>query len=140
MSEMCKVLCSGTSYYICIKCIYIRQYHVIVSSKVVQFFLKKMHIGQISRKQNRRKKVPTKYKSANILLSFYPTAPEPSEIDFPAQFTSEIDLMCFFPIPEHPWLKTPKFCSAVRPPYVRTDYSGPPVIWARRRMPRLICC
>ena len=61
-----------------------------------------MRIGQRSRKQKRKKNVPTKYKSANILLSFYPTAPEPSEIDFPAQSTSEIDLMYFFPIPVHP--------------------------------------
>jgi hypothetical protein len=61
-----------------------------------------MRIGLISRKQNRKKKVPRKYKSANILLSFYPTALEPSEIDFPAQSTSEIDLTSFSQFPEHP--------------------------------------
>ena len=45
------------------------------------------------------KKVATKYQFANI-LSLYPTAPEPSEIDFPAQSTSEIDLITpFCPIP-----------------------------------------
>ena len=64
-----------------------------------------MRIGQISRKQNRKKKVPTKYKSANILLSFYPTAPEPSEINFPAQSTSAIDVTYFFLIPVHPCLE-----------------------------------
>ena len=63
-----------------------------------------MLIGSISRKQNRKKKVPTKYISANILLSFYSTAPEPSEIDFPAHFTSEINLTSFFQFPEHPCL------------------------------------
>ena len=41
-----------------------------------------MHIGQTIRKQSR--KVPTKYKFANVSLNFHPTAPEPSEIDFPA--------------------------------------------------------
>ena len=44
-----------------------------------------MQISQTSEKKNRKKNVPTKYKSYNILLSFYPTAPEPSEINFPAQ-------------------------------------------------------
>ena len=67
-----------------------------------------MRIGPISRKQNRKKKVPTKYKSANTLLSFRPTAPEPSEIDFPAQSTSKIDLTSFFQFPEHPCLRTHK--------------------------------
>jgi len=61
-----------------------------------------MRIGPISQKRNRKKKVPTKYKSANILLSFCPTAPEPSEINFLAQSTSKIDLMSFFQFPEHP--------------------------------------
>ena len=32
---------TSTSYYICVKCIYIRQYHVIVSPKVVQNFFEK---------------------------------------------------------------------------------------------------
>ena len=64
-----------------------------------------MRIGLLSQKQNRKKKVPTKYISANILLSFYSTTPEPSEIDFPAQFTSEIDLMSFSQFPEHPCIQ-----------------------------------
>ena len=42
-----------------------------------------------------------------VSLSFYPTALEPSEIDFPAQSTSEIDLTSFYQIPEHPCYQVP---------------------------------
>ena len=60
-----------------------------------------MQTSQTSPKKWGEKNVPTKYKSANILLSFYPTAPGPSEINFPTQSTSKIDLdlMSFFSDP-----------------------------------------
>ena len=47
---------SGTSYYICIKFIYIKKYHVIVSSKVVQFFFEKdVHwLNKSKRKEKKR--------------------------------------------------------------------------------------
>ena len=57
-----------------------------------------MRNGSINRKQ----KNPTKYKWSIISLKFYPTTLEPSEINFPAYFTSEIDLGSFFPIPVPP--------------------------------------
>ena len=48
----------------------------------------------------------------HILPSFYPTAPEPSEIDFLAQSTYEIDPRGhFFPIKTPPCSKRPRFQS-----------------------------
>ena len=87
---------SGTSYYICIKCIYIRKYHVIVSPKVVQkFFEKDVHwLNKSKRKQ--KKKVPTKYKYVNISLNFCAIILKPSEIKFPALFTSKLRWCLFF--------------------------------------------
>ena len=38
LSEIARFYVSGTSCYICIKCIYIKQYHVIVSPKVIRIF------------------------------------------------------------------------------------------------------
>jgi len=47
---------SGTSYYICIKCVYIRKYHVIVSPKIAQiFFEKDAHCVNKSKTKQKKK-------------------------------------------------------------------------------------
>ena len=63
---------------------------MIVSPKVVQkFFEKDVHwLNKSKRKQ--KKKVPTKYKYVNISLNFCAIILKPSEIKFPALFTSKL--------------------------------------------------
>ena len=94
---------SGTNYYICIKFVYIRKYHVKVRSKSrPNFFFEKDAHWVNQSKTKKKKKVPTNYKWAGISPNFYPTASEPLEINFPAQFTSKMDIGSFFPIPVPP--------------------------------------
>ena len=66
-----------------------------------------MRNASISRKEKRKKIIPTEYYFANILLTFYFLGLGPSNIDFPPQSTSEIDMVSFFQFPVPPWEKYP---------------------------------
>ena len=61
-----------------------------------------MRNASISRKEKRKKIIPTEYYFANILLTFYFLGLGPSNIDFPPQSTSEIDMVSFFQFPVPP--------------------------------------
>ena len=61
-----------------------------------------MRNASISRKEKRKKIIPTEYYFANILLTFYFLGLGPSNIDFPPQFTPEIDMVSFFQFPVPP--------------------------------------
>src|SRR6266498_4382289 len=67
-----------------------------------------MRNASISRKEKRKKIIPMEYYFANILLTFYFLGLGPSNIDFPPQSTSEINMVSFFqfPVPPcyQPWL------------------------------------
>src|SRR5258706_15720200 len=61
-----------------------------------------MHNASISLKEKRKINVPTEFYFTNILLNFYFLAFGPSNIDFPSQFTPEIDIRSFFQFPVPP--------------------------------------
>src|SRR5258705_2503106 len=65
-----------------------------------------MHNASISLKEKRKINVPTEFYFTNILLNFYFLALGPSNIDFPPQFTPEIDIRSFFQFPVPPCNKT----------------------------------
>src|SRR6266498_4708858 len=64
-----------------------------------------MRNASISRKEKRKKIIPMEYYFANILLTFYFLGLGPSNIDFPPQSTSEIDMVSFFQFPVPPWFE-----------------------------------
>jgi len=90
---------SGTNYHICIRCVYIRQLHVIVSPKL---FSKKFEKDAQCLNKSKTKIVPTEFYFTNISLNSYFLALGPSNIDFPPQFTPEIDIQSFFQFPVPP--------------------------------------
>src|SRR5260221_14761392 len=63
-----------------------------------------MHNASISLKEKRKINVPTEFYFTNILLNSYFLALGPSNIDFPPQFTPEIDIRSFFQFPVPPCL------------------------------------
>ena len=95
---------SGTNYHICIRCVYIRQLHVIVSPKL---FSKKFEKDAQCLNKSKTKIVPTEFYFTNISLNSYFLALGPSNIDFPPQFTPEIDIRSFFQFPVPPCASLP---------------------------------
>jgi hypothetical protein len=93
-----------------------------------------MRNDPIGLKEKRNKRFPTEYYFANILLSFYFLALGPSNIDFPPQFTPEINIRSFIqfpdpPCPSYPWLGYGFFQGMISA--TRTHTLGQPVTFTR---------
>ena len=83
------------SYYICIRCIYIRQYHVIVNPKVVPKKHSKKDAHWLNKSKTKEKKKFPRNINEQTSCSIFILL-ETSEFDFPAKSTSKIDPGLFF--------------------------------------------